>query len=115
MKIPGQVDDQIPSRISTAPETTLVLPYLEGGRKIRVVDEQGENGDVVALADAQIQDQGITTLNELASPPPANPGTFSILILASGYSSSTLGSFSTKANLVKQQILYHCTIFHEYF
>ena len=105
MKIPGQVDDKIPSRISTAPETTIVLPYMEGGRKIRVVDETGQTGDVVALADSQIQDPGITTLNELSSPPPANPGTFTILILASGYSVSTISSFTTKANLVKQQFL----------
>ena len=37
--------------------------------------------------------------------PPANPGSFNVLILASGYSPSTISSFNTKANLVKQQIL----------
>ena len=105
MKRPGQPSDQVPPVISTSSETTVVLPYMEGGRKIRVVDENGQAGDVVALADAQIQDQDITTLNELASPPPGNPGSFNILILASGYSPSTISSFNTKANLVKQQIL----------
>ena len=68
MKIPGQADDQIPPVISTSSETTLVLPYMEGGRKIRVVDENGQAGDVVALADSQIQDQVISTLNELPHP-----------------------------------------------
>ena len=105
MKRPGQLSDQVPPVISTSSETTLVLPYIEGGRKIRVVDENDQAGDIVALADAQIQDKDITTLNDLSSPPPANPGSFNILILASGYSPSTIASFNTKADQLKQQIL----------
>ena len=105
MKIPGQADDQVPPVISTSSETTIVIPYLEGGRKIRIVDENGQAGDVVSLDDSQITNQVSGTLDELTPFPPANPGSFNVLILASGYSPSTISSFNTKANLVKQQIL----------
>ncbi|MCK9593626.1 MAG: M64 family metallo-endopeptidase, partial [Methanoregula sp.] len=105
MKIPGQADDQVPPVISTTTETTVVLPYIDGGRKIRVVDENGQNGDIVALEVSQIPYQVSGILDQLTAPPPANPGSFNILILASGYSSLTISSFNTKANLLKQQIL----------
>ena len=105
MKIPGQADDQVPPVISTSSETTIVIPYLEGGRKIRIVDENGQAGDVVALEDSQITSQITGTLDQLTPSPPASPGSFNVLILASGYSPSTISSFNTKANLLKQQIL----------
>ena len=105
MKIPGQADDQVPPVISTSSETTVVIPYLEGGRKIRVIDENGQAGVVVSLDDSPITNQVLGTLDESTPFPPANPGSFNVLILASGYSPSTISSFNTKANLVKQQIL----------
>ena len=83
----------------------MVLPYLEGAQKIRIVDENGQSRDVVALEGSQIMDEVTETLGDLTAPPPANPGSFNVLILASGYSSATISNFNTKANLVKQQIL----------
>ncbi len=57
MKLPGQADDQVPPVISTDPEITIVVPYPEGGQKIRVIDENGLSGDIVTLEDSQITDQ----------------------------------------------------------
>ena len=74
MKIPGQADDQVPPVISTSSETTIVIPYLEGGRKIRIVDENGQAGDVVSLDDSQITNQVLGTLDELTPFPASKPG-----------------------------------------
>ena len=104
MKKPGQADDQVPPVISTSSETTVVLPYLEGAQKIRILDEEGKAGDIAAL-DSQITNQIADTLGDLPAPPPANPGSLNVLILASGYSTATIGNFNTRASLVKQQIL----------
>jgi len=105
MKMPGQAQDQVPPLISITPETTVVLPYIDGGRKIRIVDEYGQAGDVIVLEETQITDQVTETLDQLTAPPPADPGTFNVLIVASGYSAASISSFNTKASLVKQQLL----------
>ena len=65
MKPPGQADDQVPPVISTSSETTIVIPYQEGGRKIRIVDENGQAGSVVPLDDSQITDQVSGNLDQL--------------------------------------------------
>ena len=74
MKIPGQADDQVPPVISTSSETTVVIPYLEGGRKIRVIDENGQAGVVVSLDDSPITNQVLGTLDERYSISPGKPG-----------------------------------------
>ena len=104
MKMPGLADDQVPPVISTGSETTVVLPYMEGGRKIRIVDENGQAGDVVALEGSQILDQVTGTLGDLPEPPPANPGSFNVLILASGYTPANMNNFIYRAGLVENVI-----------
>ena len=106
MNMPGQPEDQVPSLITISPETTVVLPSLEGARKIRVVDENGQAGDIIDLEGAPITDLVSGTPDHLAASSPVNPGSFNVLILASGYSPSTISSFTAKADLVKQQILH---------
>ena len=106
MNMPGQPEDQVPSLIAISPETTVVLPSLEGARKIRVVDENGQAGDIIDLEGAPITDLVSGTPDHLAASSPVNPGSFNVLILASGYSPSTISSFTAKADLVKQQILH---------
>ena len=72
MKIPGQADDQVPPVISTSSETTIVIPYLEGGRKIRVMMKMVRPGVVVSLDDSQITNQVLGTLDE--GTPSSKPG-----------------------------------------
>ena len=105
MKYPGQSDDQVPSLITANSETTVVLPFIEGGRKIRIIDDEDQIGDSVELEDMQITYQVTNNLDQLSAPPPSDPGSFNVLILASGYSAATIGNFNTKAGLIKQQLL----------
>ena len=74
MKQPGQADDQVTSLISTLPETTVILPYLEEGRKIRVIDEEGQAGDIALLEEAQVTYQAASTLISTLCTPAIRPG-----------------------------------------
>jgi PKD repeat protein len=102
MQMPGQIDDKAPSQIRITPFTTLVLPYLLNGQKIRIVDENGHVADTVSLESYGIIDQS-PVFKDIESTP-WSQGSFNLLILASGYTPAEMYKFTNRATLVENII-----------
>ena len=102
MQSPGQVHDSVPSQIRIAPSATLVLPYLAEGQKIRLIDENGHVVNTVPLKNYGIIDQD-PVLPDIVSVP-SSPGTFNLLILASGYTPDDMYKFTYRAGQVQNII-----------
>ena len=102
MQSPGQVHDSVPSQIRVAPFATLVLPYLPEGQNIRIIDENGHVVNTVPLENYGIIDQD-PVLPDIVSLP-SSPGTFNLLILASGYTPDDMYKFTYRAGQVQNII-----------
>jgi hypothetical protein len=102
MQMPGQIHDSSPSQIRITPVTTLVLPYPQEGQKIRIVDENGHVADTVPLESYRIIDQN-PVLQDIESTP-WSPGSFNLLILASGYAPADMYKFTNRATQVENVI-----------
>jgi hypothetical protein len=101
---PGERDDA-PSVVPIEnPEVTLVLPYFPDAFTIQVI-APGETrpSDSMPLSDAEFIKKNKSDSVPI-EPAPSLPGSFNILIMASGYNASNMTNFQTRANSLKQTV-----------
>jgi hypothetical protein len=102
MQMPGQIDDTSPSQVQITPFATVILPYPAEGKRIRIIDENGRMTDITSLENYEISDQNSTSIDSKSLP--SNPGSFNLLILASGYTSANMDKFIYTAELIEKVI-----------
>ena len=104
MPEPGSAADGVPAILPVDQQTVLVVPYPDGAEQIRIVDENGRVSGSSGIGEWVFQD-GITPATGSGRGSRSQSGSLNVLILASGYSSASVGSFSSTAGQVKQKIL----------
>jgi hypothetical protein len=101
---PGSVETGPNVVVLEQPEVTLLLPVIEGAARIEVMAA----GTAIAASSRALAAPPVAstaTSLELASPAPATPGTFNLLLLASGFTPARIGLFPSIAASIQTQML----------
>ena len=96
------IEESTPLRVKLEnPRALLTIPLLPNGRSARIVgDKITEPVPIPRLQPESTPPENTSS----ASPPPSQPGTFNILIMASGYSPAEMGNFVTRADEIRNRI-----------
>jgi hypothetical protein len=106
---PGSPDDKVPPYVEIEnKETSLVIPYFSDETVIHIIDAgttspADSKQSIEADFKKKRNDQPIET--NPVRPAPMSPGSFNILIISSGYSSTNIANFETAGNNLKQAML----------
>jgi len=102
---PGDPGDNVPSVVPIDnPRVSLVIPYFPKADSIHVFDGSEKTASPSkSIQDAELEDN----LNYLTPPipVPSQPGMFNVVIIASGYNSSNITNFQSKAESIKNTLL----------